>query len=111
MTDHREQLVPYLGERAVTLFAFSVADAYPSPAVADPLRRELEDEGDDPLDPQVTEAERLLIDWGRRLGAGIADEALLERVRETFQPRLVTLLTEYAAVLRADCAAGRDAAR
>jgi hypothetical protein len=104
MTDNREELVPYLGERAVTLFAFSVADGYPAPAVAAPLRRELEDEGDDPLDPQVTEAERLLIDWGRRMGADIDDDALVARVTETFQPRLVVLLADYAAQLRAECA-------
>lgn len=114
MTDHREELVPYLGERAVTLFAFAVADAYPAPAVASPLRRELEEEGDDPVNPQVTEAERLLIDWGRLLGAGIedgTDEGVLRRVTETFQPRLVSLLADYAAELRTDCAGAHDAAR
>lgn len=111
MTDHREELVPYLGERAVSLFAFAVADAYPAPAVAAPLRRELEEEGDDPVNPQVTEAERLLIDWGRRLGAGIDDAGVFRRVTETFQPRLVSLLADYAAELRSDCAVARDAAR
>lgn len=103
----REQIVPYLGERAVTLFAFSVADGFPSPAVAKPFRDEIEDSGDDPLDPQVTEAERLLIDWGRLLGAHReSDEpAVSARVGETFQPRLRELLVEYAATIRGRCAA------
>lgn len=102
----RDEIVPFLGERAVTLFAFAVADGYPCSEVATPLRREIEDSGDDPLDPQVTEAERLLIDWGRLLGAGRrAEEPELDaRVAETFQPRLRELLDDYAGALRRRCA-------
>lgn len=107
----REQLVPYLGERAVTMFAFSVADGYPSPEIAARYGRELEDAGDDPLDPQVTEAERLLLDWGRILGARRAGEEpeLERRLAETFQPRLRDLLCAYAdgIVVRCRLAAGR----
>jgi hypothetical protein len=106
MPDLREELVPFLGERAVTMFAFAVTDGYPAPGIAAGFRRELEEEGDDPLDPQVTEAERLLIDWGRRVGAGAAsdDPALDERIAETFQPRLRGLLADYAGELRGRCA-------
>jgi hypothetical protein len=102
----RDEIVPFLGERAVTLFAFAVADGYPCAPVAGPLRDEIEESGDDPLDPQVTEAERLLIDWGRLLGAGPdADEPALDaRMAETFQPRLRELLAEYAESIRTRCA-------
>ena len=107
----REQIVPFLGERAVTMFAFSVADGFPSPEVAAPYRSELEDAGDDPLDPQVTEAERLLLDWGRLVGAHrTAEEPALEaRIAETFQPKLRDLLSAYAdgIVVRCRLAAGR----
>lgn len=108
----REQIVPFLGERAVTLFAFSVADGFPSPAVARPFRDEIEESGDDPLDPQVTEAERLLIDWGRLLGAHRESEqpGLSARVDQTFQPRLRELLVEYAATIRGRCAATAERA-
>jgi hypothetical protein len=102
----RDEIVPFLGERAVTMFAFAVADAVPSADVAAPFRREIEDAGDDPLDPQVTEAERLLIDWGRILGGGRRDEepALAARVADTFQPRLRELLDAYADELLQRCA-------
>jgi hypothetical protein len=105
-----DEIVPFLGERAVTLFAFAVADGYPCSQVATPLRQEIVDSGDDPLDPQVTEAERLLIDWGRRLGAGgpAADPQLDARVAETFQPRLRELLAGYADAIRGRC---RDVGR
>jgi len=105
----REELAPYVGERAVTLFAFSVADGYPAPAVAAEYRHEIEDSGDDPLDPQVTEAERLLIDWGRRLGAGPADAdpALEARIAETFRAELRGILLAFAAALVARCVLSR----
>jgi hypothetical protein len=105
----REELAPFVGERAVTLFAFAVADAYPAPSVAAGYRHEIEDSGDDPLDPQVTEAERLLIDWGRRLGAGpaTADPALEARMAETFHAELRETLLAFAAALVARCVLAR----
>ena len=106
----RDEIVPFLGERAVTMFAFAVADGYPCTEVAEPYRDEIADAGDDPHDPQVTEAERLLIDWGRRLGTGQDAEGadLDARVAETFQPRLRELLADYAGAIRRRCAdAGR----
>jgi hypothetical protein len=101
----RDELVPFLGERAVTMFAFAVADGVPSPEVAAPYRREIEASGDDVLDPQVTEAERLLIDWGRIIGAGRRGEQpeLAARVATTFQPRLRELLDAYADHLLRRC--------
>lgn len=93
-----DEIVPFLGERVVALFAFAVADGFPAPDVAAPYRREIEDSGDDPLDPPVTEAERLLLDWGRLRGAHRTDERpeLAARLAETFQPALRELLEAYA---------------
>ena len=101
----RDELVPYLGERAVTLFSFAISDGYPAPYPAGFFRRELELSGDDPVDPQVTEAERLLIDWGRGLGADAASVSpeLTARVEQTFQPRLRLLLTAFAGLMVAVC--------
>jgi hypothetical protein len=100
-----DDIVPFLGERVVTMFAFAVADGFPAPEVAAPYRREIEESGDDPLDPQVTEAERLLLDWGRLLGANRAGEQpeLATRLAETFQPRLRELLDAYAAAIVDRC--------
>jgi hypothetical protein len=100
-----DEIVPFLGERAVTLFAFSVADAVPAPDVAAPYAQELAAAGDDPRDPQVTEAERLLLDWARLVGAGRGadDPALHERLSATFQPRLRDLLEAYASAILELC--------
>jgi hypothetical protein len=101
----RDELIPFLGERAVNLFCFAISDGYPAPYPTTFFRRELELNGDDPLDPQVTEAERLLIDWGRALGAGAASvpAELAEQVEQTFQPKLRLLLTAFAGLMVAVC--------
>jgi hypothetical protein len=101
----RDELIPFLGERAVNLFCFAISDGYPAPYPTTFFRRELELAGDDPLDPQVTEAERLLIDWGRALGAGAASlpRELADAVEQTFQPKLRLLLTAFAGLMVAVC--------
>jgi len=103
--DLRDELIPFLGERAVTLFCFAISDGYPAPYPTTFFRRELELSGDDPVDPQVTEAERLLIDWGRALGAGAASvpAELAHAVEQTFQPKLRLLLTAFAGLMVAVC--------
>ncbi|MET0805872.1 MAG: hypothetical protein ABWX66_05965 [Lacisediminihabitans sp.] len=91
----RDEIAPWIGERAVTLFAYAIADAAGSRVLAPHFRKILVDAGDDPVSPQVTEAEQRLIDWGRLIATtphGIPAEftALLE---ETFAPeRRLTLL-------------------
>jgi hypothetical protein len=101
----RDELIPFLGERAVSLFCFAISDGYPAPYPTTFFRRELELNGDDPLDPHVTEAEQLLIDWGRRLGAGAASvpAELADRLEQTFQPKLRLLLTAFAGIMVAVC--------
>ena len=61
----RDEIAPWIGERAVTLFAYAISDAAGSRVLAPYFRKILVDAGDDPVSPQVTEAEQLLIDWGR----------------------------------------------
>lgn len=95
----REQLVPYIGERAVSLFAYAVADARGDERTSARLRSALIENGEDPDAPQVTEAEQLLIDWGR-LVAGLAGEVPAEmtaRLEAAFNPQLRGLLTAFAA--------------
>jgi hypothetical protein len=101
----RDELIPYLGERAVNLFCFAISDGYPARYPTEFFRRELELNGDDPVDPQVTEAERLLIDWGRALGAGAASvpSELGDAIEQTFQPKLRLLLTAFAGLMIAVC--------
>ena len=96
----REQIVPYVGERALSLLAFAVFDEADGFEGAAYFRESLRESGTDVDSPEVTESEGLLIRWGRlfaRDSEGIpADvEAEFERV---FRPQLRELLVEFAAL-------------
>jgi len=94
----REQLVPYIGERAVSLFAYAIADASGDDEGSVRLRSALVDAGEDPDSPQVTEAEQLLIDWGRLVaGSEEVPADMTARLKAAFNPHLRDLLTAFAA--------------
>ena len=62
------------------------------------FRRILIDNGEDPDNPQVTEAEQLLIDWGRLIASnpgGIPDE-FYARLESSFTPQLRVILLAFA---------------
>ena len=94
----RDELVPYIGERAASLFAYAIADAGDS-ALTDVFRKVLVDSGENVDDPQVTEAEQLLMDWGRLIAkapAAIPDE-MYDRLEASFNPKLRLILVAFAA--------------
>ena len=68
----RDEVVPYLGERAVDLFALAISRAYGAPYPVAFYTAQLTASGDDPDAPHVTEAEALLLEWGAAIGVGIA---------------------------------------
>jgi hypothetical protein len=95
----RDELVPLLGERAVSLFSYAISDANGCLVSSVQFRRILIENGEDPDDPQVTEAEQLLIDWGRMIAtspAGIPDE-FYARLEQAFNPQLRVVLLAFAA--------------
>ena len=94
----RDELVPFIGERAVSLFSYAISDANDCLVCSVFFRRILIDNGEDPDAPQVTEAEQLLIDWGRLIAArpaSIPDE-IYARLEATFSPQLRVLLVAFA---------------
>lgn len=94
----RDELVPFIGERAVSLFSYAISDENDCLVCSVFFRRILIDNGEDPDNPQVTEAEQLLIDWGRWIArdpAGIPDE-FSARLEAAFSPQLRVLLLAFA---------------
>lgn len=94
----RDELVPFIGERAVSLFSYAISDENDCLVCSVFFRRILIDNGEDPDNPQVTEAEQLLIDWGRLIASnpgGIPAE-FYERLESTFSPQLRVLLLAFA---------------
>jgi len=97
----RDALVPYLGERAVSLFCFAISDEYGSPICSAFFRKMLTDSGEDLDNPQVTETEQLLIDWGRLVARdphGVPAE-MYARLEQTFNPKLRTILVAFAGLM------------
>ncbi len=94
----RDELEPYIGERAVSLFAYSISDAYGCVVCAASFRRVLTESGDDPDNPEVTETEQLLLDWGRMLADHPADVPadVRARLEEAFSPKLRLMLVAFA---------------
>ena len=94
----RDELVPFIGERAVSLFSYAISDENDSLVCSVFFRRILIDSGEDPDNPQVTEAEQLLIDWGRHIAAnpgGITRE-FSARLEKAFSPQLRVMLLAFA---------------
>ncbi len=94
----RDELVPFIGERAVSLFSYAISDENDCLVCSVFFRRILIDNGEDPDNPQVTEVEQLLIDWGRLIASspgGIPD-AFYARLEAAFNPQLRVLLVAFA---------------
>jgi hypothetical protein len=94
----RDELEPYIGERAVLLFAYAISEANGCVVCAASFRRVLVESGDDPDNPEVTESERLLLDWGRMLPS-LSSEVPAElraRLEVSFSPKLRLMLVAFA---------------
>jgi hypothetical protein len=97
----KDELVPYIGERAVSLFSYAISDATDCLVCSVFFRRILIESGDDPDNPQVTEAEQLLLEWGRMIAndpTGIPDDFRV-RLEEAFSPKLRVILVAFAGLM------------
>lgn len=96
----REEIVPYVGERALSLLAFAVFDESDGFEGAAYFRESLRVSGTDVDAPEVTESEGLLIRWGRlfaRDSEGISADVQAEFER-AFNPQLRAKLVQFAAL-------------
>ncbi|HEV7740916.1 MAG TPA: hypothetical protein VGO65_00715 [Pseudolysinimonas sp.] len=94
----RNELQPYIGERAVSLFSYAISDANDCLVCSVYFRRILIESGDDPDNPTVTETEQLLLEWGRLIATSptqIPDE-FYARLEAAFSPTLRVLLVAFA---------------
>lgn len=97
----KDELVPYIGERAVSLFSYAISEANDCLICSTFFRRILIEEGDDPDNPEVTETEQLLLEWGKLIAVnphGITD-AFRVRVEAAFSPKLRLVLVAFAGLM------------
>ncbi|MHB1172217.1 MAG: hypothetical protein ACYCZY_06940 [Lacisediminihabitans sp.] len=91
----KDELVPWIGERAFTLFCYVISDENGCLTCSLFFRKILVDSGDDPDNPEVTETEQLLMDWGRLIVRSPHDipQDFYGRLEQAFNPeRRLTLL-------------------
>jgi len=96
-----DELVPYIGERAVTLFSYAISDESDALVASVSLRKTLIDSGEDVENPQVTETEQLLMDWGRLIARDpnhVPDD-MVGRLTRAFNPKLRIMLVAFAGQL------------
>lgn len=96
-----DELVPFIGERAVSLFSYAISDENDCLVCSVFFRRILIDNGEDPDNPQVTETEQLLIDWGRLIAAspGAIPPEFYAKLEAAFHPELRVLLLAFAGLM------------
>jgi hypothetical protein len=94
----RDELEPFIGERAVSLFSYAISDANDCLVCSVFFRRILIESGDDPDNPTVTETEQLLLEWGRLIATkpGEIPAEFTERLEAAFSPQLRLLLVAFA---------------
>jgi len=96
----RDEIVPFVGERALSLLAFAVFDEADGFEGAAYFRESLSESGTDVDEPEVTEAEGLLIRWGRlfaRDAEGIPADVQTQ-FEGAFNPQLREKLVQFAAL-------------
>lgn len=94
----RDELEPFIGERAVSLFSYAISDANDCLVCSVFFRRILIESGDDPDNPTVTETEQLLLEWGRLIATtpGEIPAEFYVRLEAAFSPQLRVLLVAFA---------------
>ncbi|WP_166864988.1 MULTISPECIES: hypothetical protein [unclassified Salinibacterium] len=97
----KDELEPYIGERAVSLFSYAISDANDCLVCSVFFRRILIENGDDPDNPEVTETEQLLLEWGKLIATAPNDipDAFRARVEQAFQPKLRLMLVAFAGLM------------
>lgn len=94
-----DEIAPWIGERAVTLFSYAISHEYGSAVTTRYFREILRSAGDDPDRPQVTETEQLIIDWGRLIVRSPRDipDPFYARLEAAFTPARRLALLSFAA--------------
>ncbi|MET4783096.1 hypothetical protein [Glaciihabitans sp. UYNi722] len=93
-----DEIAPWIGERALSHFAYAISDENGCPGSALHFRKTLVEAGDDPDQPQVTETEQLLIDWGRLIVRSPHDipQDFYDRLEAAFSAERRLILLAFA---------------
>ena len=97
----RDAVVPFLGERATTLFAHAISAETDCLVCSTFFRRILIDWGEDPESLQLDDWERTVVEYGRQLAVdphGVSDE-LFARLAARLRPDQIIALTAFGGLM------------
>jgi alkylhydroperoxidase family enzyme len=99
--DLRDAVVPFLGERATTLFAHAISAGTDCLVCSTFFRRILIDWGEDPESLQLDDWERTVVEYGRQLAVdphGVSEE-LFARLAARLRPDQIVALTAFGGLM------------
>jgi alkylhydroperoxidase family enzyme len=97
----RDAVVPFLGERATTLFAHAISAGTDCLVCSTFFRRILIESGEDPDSLRLDDWERTLVDYGRQLGVdphGVSDDHF-SRLAARLEPDQIVTLTAFGGLM------------
>jgi len=97
----RAAIVPFLGERATTLFAHAISAGTDCLVCSTFFRRILIDWGENPESLQLDDWEQTIVDYGRQLAVdphGVSDD-LFARLSARLEPDRIVALTAFGGLM------------
>jgi len=99
----RDEIVPFIGERALSLFSYAISVGNNCLICSTFFRKILIDSGDNPDSPSLNDIEKLLMDFGQRIGTDPHNipESIYEELRGHFDTEQIVLLIAFAGIMSA----------
>jgi alkylhydroperoxidase family enzyme len=99
----RDHLASFISDRAISLYSYAISQANDCLVCSTFFRKILIDSGEDPDKPNLSETEKLLMDFGHAIGRDphhISDE-LYEKIKIQFNAEQIVLLIAFAGIMAA----------
>lgn len=97
----RDLMIPFLGERAISVFAHAISTGNECLICSTFFRKILIDAGDDPDDLALSDVEKLLVDFGVAVTTnphGVPED-IYARLREVFTEEQLVLIIGFAGIM------------
>lgn len=99
----RDELLRFIGERAVSLYAYAISAQSDCLICSAFFRKILLEAGDDPDNPVLSAEEKLLMDFGRALSRNphTIDESLYRALQSRFSTEQIVVLIAFGGIMAA----------
>ncbi|MDR1105711.1 MAG: hypothetical protein LBL44_05075 [Treponema sp.] len=99
----RDLVVPFIGERALSLYAYAISAANECLICSAFFRKILVESGDDPDNPVLSETERFLMDLGHAIGRDPHNipQSLYDTLKDRYSTEQIVLLFAFGGIMSA----------